>query len=97
MIDFNPIRIKVLSLNPSRLGKSSYETISYVQFNNNYSHIIIDDNCYMIANGTEIVIPSNHIFPDAVEILKQLPNNPRIIQDRNFHIIYKDVEEYKPV
>lgn len=97
MVDFNPIKIQVLSLNRTRRDKSSYETISYVQFNNGYSHITIDDNCYQIVNGTGTAIPTGHIFPDAMDILKQLPSNPRVIFDRFKHITYKDIEEYKPV
>ena len=97
MVDFNPIMIKVMSLSAGHKDKASYETISYVQFNNGYSHITIDDNCYQIVNGTNIAMPTTCIFPDAVEILKQLPSNPRIIYDKFKHVVYKDVEEYKPV
>ena len=97
MIDFNPIKIQVLSLNRDTRDKASYETISYVQFNNGYSHITIDDNLYLIVNGTGYCIPTGHIFPEAMDILKQLPSNPRIIFDRFKHVIYKDIEEYKPV
>lgn len=97
MVDFNPIKIQVLSLHTGGYQKASYETISYVQFNNGYSHITIDDNCYQIVSGTGIAIPNGRIFPDAMDILKQLPSNPRVIFDRFKHITYKDIEEYKPV
>ena len=42
-------------------------------FNDGYSHIIVDDNCWLIVNGDGI---SSWIFDEAMEVLKQLPNKP---------------------
>lgn len=45
--------------------------------NNGYTHIGIDDSCYIILNGEngEAGV-SSHIFPEALEALKQLPSKP---------------------
>lgn len=50
--------------------------ISVVNFNNGYSHIVIDDNSYAILNGNDTDY-SAWIFEEAMQVLKQLPNNPK--------------------
>lgn len=47
--------------------------ITVAEFNNGFSHIAIDDHCYLLLNDKK---PSYHIFDEALEVLKQLPNNP---------------------
>ncbi len=47
--------------------------ISVAQFNKGYSHIVVDDGCWIIMNGRET---SSWIFDEAVQVLKQLPNSP---------------------
>lgn len=86
MVDFNPKIIKVFEL-----GRV-YSTVSYVEFNNGYSHIIIDDNCYKIVNGQFV---SPYIFPEAVALFKQLPDNPRVLVTRFYDIVEKLYEKEK--
>jgi len=43
------------------------------QFNDGYSHIGIDDHCWLVLNGGK---KSAWIFPEAVAILKALPSSP---------------------
>ena len=48
-------------------------SISVATFNDGYSSICVDDNCWIIKNGNGF---SSHIFEEAMIILKQLPDNP---------------------
>ena len=53
------------------------DTQVIVEFNNGTSIIAIDDNCYVIYNlNNNQWRMSSWIFPEALEILKTLPNNP---------------------
>ena len=47
--------------------------VSVATFNDGYSNIIADDNCWVIVNGGKM---SEWIFREAMEVLKQLPNTP---------------------
>ena len=51
---------------------SVYKATSYVSFNG--SNIIIDNNCWQIVSGNKV---TSHISAKAVEVLKQLPSNPK--------------------
>lgn len=45
------------------------------------SHIIIDDHCYVLMNGTEAsVAPVRHWFHEAVAALQGLPADPRDLE-----------------
>lgn len=68
-MDFKKIAVK-------RKDGSFYKELSVIQFNDGYSHIIIDDGCYQIVNGDKV---SSHIFSEARDVLAQLPN-PRELQ-----------------
>ena len=59
-----------------RLANGSRAT--YVaEFNNKYSHIIVDDNCWVLVNGDDGAAEfSAWIFKEAKEILDQLPVMP---------------------
>ena len=46
---------------------------SVAVFNDGYSRIVIDDNCWVVKNGDNY---SEWIFEEAMEVLKQLPNKP---------------------
>jgi hypothetical protein len=46
---------------------------SVVEFNNGYSHIVVDDGCWVVVNGGMF---ASWIFPKALDILKKLPSNP---------------------
>lgn len=48
---------------------------SVCEFNNNYSHIAVDDGCWVIVNGDKV---SPHIFRGAMEVLMQLPHSPTL-------------------
>ncbi|MDD5589217.1 MAG: hypothetical protein PHP92_04135 [Candidatus Nanoarchaeia archaeon] len=49
------------------------DVISVAEFNEKCSHIIIDDHCWNIINGDKF---SSYIFPEAMSILKKLPDSP---------------------
>ena len=50
----------------------------YAEFNKGYSHIIIDDGCWVIVNGEDgTAAIYAWIYPEAMENLKLLPNNPK--------------------
>ena len=57
-----------------------FETRSYAQFNDGYSHIIIDGGCYIIINNDR---PSAWIFEEALQELKKLPENPYDLLEKN--------------
>jgi len=52
--------------------------LSLVEFNDGYSHICVDDHCYMVVNGDEEsgYDYSARIFPEAAQLLKELPDSP---------------------
>ena len=66
-----------------RKDGSIYHTTAHAQFNKGYSFIILDDGCYQIVNGNKI---SSHIFPEALEVLKTLPD-PRDIKFKEKELI----------
>jgi len=43
------------------------------EFNKGYSHIAVDDHCYVLLNGGE---PSHWLFKEALQVLRRLPENP---------------------
>lgn len=53
------------------LGGST--VIAVACFNKGYSHIAVDDNCWIVVNGDRM---SPWIFAEAMEVLKTLPNKP---------------------
>ncbi len=59
---------------------SLFKAESYVQFNDGYSHIIIDGGCYIIINDNK---PSAWIFEEALRELKKLPTNPYDLLKKN--------------
>ena len=47
------------------------------KLNKGYSHIIVDDNCWVIVNGEDGQAGNSAwIFEEALDALKQLPSNP---------------------
>ena len=57
--------------------RTGAEVFSVATFNNGFSHIVVDDNDWVIANGHDGDARfSSWIFPEAMEVLKQLPNSP---------------------
>lgn len=51
--------------------------ISVAELNNGYSHIMIDDGCWVIANGSNGNAEfSAWIFPEAKKVLDKLPVSP---------------------
>lgn len=50
------------------------EVFAFAEFNGGYSHIVEDDGCWVVLNGGK---PTSHIFPEAMEHLKQLPTDPK--------------------
>lgn len=65
----NATNKKILKVEVMTDSGRKYETASLAQFNNGYSHIIMDDGCYQIVNGNKI---SSHIFAEAWAVMKQL-------------------------
>lgn len=53
------------------------ETIAVAEFNNGCSHIIEDGHCWVIVNGRDGEAKwSSHIFPEAMQELRRLPDMP---------------------
>lgn len=52
------------------------------------SHIIVDDNCYVLVNGNKERGYSTvkHWYKESIQILKTLPDNPRDIIQKNYNI-----------
>ena len=53
--------------------KAVEKRITVAEFNNGYSHIAVDDHCWVIINGGK---QSSHIFIEAMDVLKKLPSCP---------------------
>jgi hypothetical protein len=57
--------------------ESGDKAIYVAEFNNGFSHIIVDDSCWVIVNGYDgEAKQSSWIFPEAKEALNKLPNSP---------------------
>lgn len=52
--------------------------VSVAELNDGYTHICVDDSCWIIVNETKKTDMEYQpwIFPEATEVLKQLPSNP---------------------
>ena len=49
------------------------DAIAVAEFNNGYSHVVVDDHCWVVVNGG---YPSAHLYREAMAVLKQLPDHP---------------------
>lgn len=67
------IKYKIQILEGVREDGSSQQLTIVAEFNDGYSHIGIDDNCWVVFNGGQ---PTYHLFPEAVEALQRLPYSP---------------------
>lgn len=58
--------------------KSSGKTrTSIAEFNEGFSHICVDDHCYILVNGIDgNHEPVYHWHEEAVSVLKKLPDTP---------------------
>lgn len=58
-------------------------------FNKGYSHIIVDDGCYVIVNGDPGKLGSSAwIFREALEVLKTLPIDPSEVERNALQAYY---------
>ena len=66
------------------LNGSVFATVA--EFNNGFSHIAVDDDCWVIINGHDKHSRiSPYIFAEAKAVLDQLPNRPSAYQPyRNY-------------
>lgn len=69
-----PVKMEVKELK----DKSGITYTSIAQFNDNFSHICVDDHCYTLVNGNDELgyKKSYHLFDEAIKVLKQLPDSP---------------------
>jgi len=57
--------------------KNGEEVTSVATFNHEFSHIVVDDSVWVVANGEDgKLVFSSWIFPEAIEVLKSLPDDP---------------------
>lgn len=55
------------------------EAVAVAEFHDGCSHIIEDDNCWVIVNGRDGKAKwSSHIFAEAMQELRDLPNVPAL-------------------
>jgi hypothetical protein len=55
--------------------KNSGEPVTaYAEFNGGSSHVVVDDGCWVVLNDG---VPAAWIFPEAMAVLRQLPDSPR--------------------
>lgn len=72
MVEFSQFQVKNIKCNTTNI---TYTSIA--QFNEGFSHICVDDHCYILVNGMDgNYTPVYHWFPEAVRILKILPDTP---------------------
>lgn len=73
-MNFQKIEVK-------RRNGSVYKALSVIQFNNGYSHLIIDDGCYQIVSGDKI---GSHIFSEAKDVLIMLPDPAKLRYSKEY-------------
>lgn len=69
--------LKKVQISLSTGSKRTY----YAEFNDGYSHILIDDHCYQVVNGRSGDAKLGyHLSREALEHLSKLPSNTDVVQ-----------------